>query len=301
VIANDLSQMQVETRIDEADIGQMRSGLPVTFTVDAFPDREFKGQVAQVRLEPITDQNVVTYTTVIRTDNPDLRLRPGMTANVTVRIERREDVLRVPNAALRFRPPMTREGGGAQAAGMGGGGGDSGASRQRGPGGRAGRAAGDSTSRGGGMGQGGGAGMSDAQRAAWRERMGRATPEERQHMRDSMSTLWRGAGARPGAARGLGAKPEGGSDVTPPAEAPSYRPGTIFLLKDGKPDRTFVLTGISDGAFTEIRGDALKAGDLVVIGMDQGGRGASTNLQPPPGMGGFRGPGGGGGGGGRGR
>ncbi len=72
VIANDLSQMQVETRIDEADIGQIRSGLLVRFSVDAFPDVTFQGRVAQVRLEPIVDQGVVTYTTVIRTDNPDL-------------------------------------------------------------------------------------------------------------------------------------------------------------------------------------------------------------------------------------
>src|SRR5207249_6221686 len=88
VIANDLTQMQVETRIDEADIGQIRAGLPVSFTVDAFPDRDFEGQVSQVRLEPIDQQGVVTYTTVILTSNPDLRLRPGMTANVTVKIER---------------------------------------------------------------------------------------------------------------------------------------------------------------------------------------------------------------------
>jgi HlyD family secretion protein len=120
VIANNLSQMQVETRIDEADIGQMRPGLPVTFTVDAFPDREFEGQVTQVRLEPIDEQGVVTYTTVINTGNPDLRLRPGMTANVTVKIERRDDVLRVPNAALRFRPSVPAGGrGGAMTVGAG--------------------------------------------------------------------------------------------------------------------------------------------------------------------------------------
>ncbi|MBI3539903.1 MAG: efflux RND transporter periplasmic adaptor subunit, partial [Candidatus Eisenbacteria bacterium] len=150
LIANDLTQMQVETKIDEADIGQIRPGLPVSFTVDAFPDREFDGQVSQVRLEPVTDQNVVTYTTVIRTANQDLKLRPGMTANVTVRIEKRTDVLRVPNAALRFRPPSNgdaRTPGGAMAAGVGGGDG--------GAGGRKGGAPGDS-SRGGGMGQRGG-------------------------------------------------------------------------------------------------------------------------------------------------
>src|SRR5262249_49288511 len=78
VIANDLAQMQVETKIDEADIGRIRPGLPVTFTVDAYPEAEFDGNVTQVRLEPIVESGVVTYTTVIRTQNRDLKLRPGM-------------------------------------------------------------------------------------------------------------------------------------------------------------------------------------------------------------------------------
>ena len=111
VIARDLTQMQVETRIDEADIGSVRPGLPVTFTVDAFPDDKFHGEVSVVRLEPIVEQGVVTYTTVIRTQNPELKLRPGMTANVTVLVARHEDVLKIPAAALRFRPPASgREG-----------------------------------------------------------------------------------------------------------------------------------------------------------------------------------------------
>ncbi|HKQ57206.1 MAG TPA: efflux RND transporter periplasmic adaptor subunit, partial [Candidatus Eisenbacteria bacterium] len=105
VIAGDLSRMQVESGIDEADIGQIQPGQSATFTVDAFPDRSFRGQVSQVRLEPIVDQGVVSYTTVIQTGNPDLKLRPGMTANVTVSINRKDDVMRIPNAALRFRPP----------------------------------------------------------------------------------------------------------------------------------------------------------------------------------------------------
>jgi HlyD family secretion protein len=97
--------MQVETKIDEADIGRVAPGLSATFTVDAFPEDTFGGTVRQVRLEPLTEQNVVTYTTVIDVSNPELKLKPGMTANVTIRIEKRDDVLRVPNAALRFRPP----------------------------------------------------------------------------------------------------------------------------------------------------------------------------------------------------
>jgi HlyD family secretion protein len=117
-IANDLTAMQVEASIDEADIGQIKPGQPVSFSVDAFPDEKFSGTVAQTRLQPITVQNVVTYTTVIAVANPDLKLRPGMTANVSVEIDRREDVLRVPAAALTFRPPDAR--GGANSRGSGG-------------------------------------------------------------------------------------------------------------------------------------------------------------------------------------
>ncbi|HEX7880673.1 MAG TPA: efflux RND transporter periplasmic adaptor subunit, partial [Candidatus Eisenbacteria bacterium] len=107
-IANDLSAMQVEASIDEADIGQIKAGQPATFTVDAFPDEKFTGVVSQTRLQPITVQNVVTYTTVIAVGNPDLKLRPGMTANVSVETDRREDVLRVPAGALTFKPPDAR-------------------------------------------------------------------------------------------------------------------------------------------------------------------------------------------------
>ncbi len=118
-IAGDLTRMQVETKIDEADIGRVAPGLSATFTVDAFPDDTFEGTVRQVRLEPLTEQNVVTYTTVIDVANPEIKLKPGMTANVTIRIQKKDDVLRVPNAALRFRPP---EGSGREGAGGPGGG-----------------------------------------------------------------------------------------------------------------------------------------------------------------------------------
>ena len=111
VIANDLTQMQVETRIDEADIGIVHAGLPVRFTVDAFPEESFEGAVQQVRLEPATVQGVVTYATIIRTSNPEQKLKPGMTANVSVRVALHEGVLKVPNAALRFRPSSGGRGG----------------------------------------------------------------------------------------------------------------------------------------------------------------------------------------------
>jgi HlyD family secretion protein len=104
VIAADLTKMQVNANIDESDVGRMRPGQVVHFRVDAYPTEQFAGTVAQVRLNPTTVQNVVTYSTVIDVPNPDLKLKPGMTANVNIEIARRQNVLRVPNAALRFRP-----------------------------------------------------------------------------------------------------------------------------------------------------------------------------------------------------
>jgi HlyD family secretion protein len=103
-IAQDLTKMQVLTNIDEADVGRIREGQVATFSVDAFPDISFKGTVAQIRLSPQTVQNVVTYPVMLDVPNADLKLKPGMTANVQVPVDVRKDVLRVPNAALRFRP-----------------------------------------------------------------------------------------------------------------------------------------------------------------------------------------------------
>lgn len=104
-IANDLTEMRVEASVDEADIGQIREEQEVTFTVDSYPEEQFKGTVSQVRLAPVSVQNVVTYTVIIDVPNPDLKLRPGMTATVSILVARRENVLRVPTLALRFQPP----------------------------------------------------------------------------------------------------------------------------------------------------------------------------------------------------
>jgi len=104
VLAADLTKMQVLASLDESDVGRIRPGQLVRFRVDAFPTEEFRGSVTQVRLQPTTIQNVVTYQTVIDVPNPELKLKPGMTANVNIEIARRTDVLRVPNTALRFRP-----------------------------------------------------------------------------------------------------------------------------------------------------------------------------------------------------
>jgi HlyD family secretion protein len=105
VIAEDLQRMQVDTSVSEADVGKLRGGMPATFTVDAYPGERFEGMVRQVRNAPTTVQNVVTYDAVIDVENKELKLRPGMTATVTFVWAERKEALRVPNAALRFRPP----------------------------------------------------------------------------------------------------------------------------------------------------------------------------------------------------
>jgi HlyD family secretion protein len=297
VIANDLSRMQVETKIDEADIGRIHPGLPVTFTVDAFPDMTFEGRVAQVRLEPIVEQNVVTYTTVIHTDNPALKLRPGMTANVTVRTAKRDDVLKVPAAALRFRPPADPkardERGGAFAASSPGG---------SGSGGGIGQGRGSQTARAGASARDPG-GKRAADRATAPQAGGSAesgtgargdrSGGERRAMRD--------AGGDPSAASAAQGMVAGeGGENAPADETPAMKPGAVFVLRDDKPVRVPVLTGLSDGASVEVQSRELDQGDAVIVGLEQPvARG--PQMQPPPGMGGpqFRGPGGrrGGGGG----
>jgi HlyD family secretion protein len=104
VIAEDPRKMQVDTSVAEGDIGRLRDGMPASFTVDAYPGETFRGRVRQVRNNPQTVQNVVTYDAVIDVDNGDLKLKPGMTANVTYVVAERADALRLPNASLRFRP-----------------------------------------------------------------------------------------------------------------------------------------------------------------------------------------------------
>jgi len=103
-IAQDLTKMQIDTNVAEADIGKIKVGQDVEFTVDAYPDTTFAGKVWQKRQAPITVQNVVTYDVVVQVDNRDFKIMPGMTANVSVITSTKDDVLMIPNAALRFRP-----------------------------------------------------------------------------------------------------------------------------------------------------------------------------------------------------
>jgi HlyD family secretion protein len=104
VIANNLRKMQINADIDEADIGKIKVGLPVEFRVDAYANEQFEGKVNQVRLSPTSSQNVVTYSVIIDVDNPQMKLLPGMTANVTIIIREKEDILRIPESAMLFKP-----------------------------------------------------------------------------------------------------------------------------------------------------------------------------------------------------
>src|SRR5688572_30026801 len=139
-IAQDLSKMEVRAAIDEADVGKLKEGLEARFTVDAYPGQEFVATIFQVRSNPNVVQNVVTYDAILRVDNPEAKLRPGMTASVRIVTEKRENVLRIPNAALRFRPPAdlifaSTGGPGGWGEGRRMGGGDGGAPPSGGPGG----------------------------------------------------------------------------------------------------------------------------------------------------------------------
>lgn len=109
-IAQDLTRMEIDTSVDEADISRVKVGQQVGFTVDAYPESRFAGVVRQVRNAPVVTQNVVTYVVVIDVDNKDLRLKPGMTANVSIETARKDNVLKLPSAALRFRPKKGKDG-----------------------------------------------------------------------------------------------------------------------------------------------------------------------------------------------
>ncbi len=108
-IAQDLTKMEIDTSVDEADISRVMEGQPVTFTVDSYPERRFQGKVIQIRNSPVITQNVVTYVVVVGVDNRDLNLKPGMTANVSIETARKENVLKIPSAALRFKPKVEKE------------------------------------------------------------------------------------------------------------------------------------------------------------------------------------------------
>ena len=260
-IANDLRNMQIEAMVSEADVGGVEDGQRVNFTVDAFPGRQFRGEVIQVRFAPVTNQNVVTYTAVVRVNNEDLKLRPGMTANASIITGQKQGVLRVPNAALRFRPPegadvksnappQFTKAAGTNAAPPASGG----------PNGSPGELSGQGGERPG--------------REEMRRRFENMSPEEREQMRERMRTRF-GEGGGGGFTRGQRSTLDG----------PITR--TVYLLEK-QPGKTHavlvpvsVKTGISDGATTEVL-EGLKEGDVIVSGVNVPLNATTATGQRPP-------------------
>ncbi|HUI10525.1 MAG TPA: efflux RND transporter periplasmic adaptor subunit [Bacteroidota bacterium] len=252
-IANDLSRMQVLATVDESDVGMISTGQKASFTVEAYPGRTFEGIVSQIRLAPVSIQNVVNYTVVIDVNNADLKLMPGMTADITVDVADARNVLRVPNLALRFRPPPEIVDSAAlrlaQARLAGTGNADGVATESPGSAGTV---------------NPGGAGLATA------------TPDS--------SRLPAGAASR---RRGSPLSPLFGHVVRLPVEEaeygitnlypvfirPAYRArhhagrGRVWIL-DARNELTpvYVSTGVSDGRLTEVTSDSLKPGERLVLG-----------------------------------
>jgi HlyD family secretion protein len=273
LIANDLAKMQIEAMVSEADVGGVEEGQKVRFTVDAFLGRQFQGTVKQVRFNPSTNQNVVMYVTVVEVDNADLKLRPGMTANASVVIGEKQNVLKIPNSALRFRPPAEAVVTGATNVpavvpgdtnrvlrlAEGGGGGDGGPPR------------------------------SGASREEMRRRFESMSPEEREAFRARMGG--RGGG--------------GGSARRQNSDAPAIH--TVYVLastnaadnsKGPVLKAVTVKTGLADASFTEVI-EGLSEGETIVSGLNvpatqniaMGGPGGGPGRPSSP----FGGPFGGGG------
>jgi HlyD family secretion protein len=261
-IAKDLRKMQVETNVDEADIGRVRVGQRAPFTVDAFPGHEFSGEVKQIRMAPHTIQNVVTYTVVVSTENPDLSLLPGMTANVKIIVEERHNVLRVPNAALRFRPPGEKE---SAAGASGGAGSDASAANGAGAAEKLKRiieALGldeKQQARVQGM-------FSETRKKVMDMRQKGATAEEIRAEVLSMREKHRVAL--------LAILNEAQRDkfrqLSEARARKQVAPGRVWVVgEDMKASPIQVMTGVSDGSFTEILRGNLKPGQEVIIGMNQ--------------------------------
>jgi HlyD family secretion protein len=237
-IADDLSRMQVQASIDEADIGQVKVGQTATFTVDAFSTRTFTGTVSQIRLQPTTVQNVVTYTVMIDVDNKDMALLPGMTANVTVDVQKAQNVLIVPAAALKFMPPS--------------------ASSQKW---RKRAAGGDSSAHAAGR-QWSGAARDTGSQQHGGGATGAGDTTRRMH------GAWAAGGAGDTAhQQGRGQwKNQAGEDM-----------GHVFMLVEGKPKFVRVKTGLSNGGFTAVEGD-LQPGDLLIVGVLSAGNKPTTTV-----------------------
>lgn len=289
-IANDLAEMQVNTNIDEADIGRIEAGQPVTFQVDAYPGDTFTGTVSQVRLNPVIESNVVSYVTIIDVPNEDMRLRPGMTATVTVEVERASDTLRVPMSALRFNPtpelfaalgqPVPGETDAPAGEEILA---DAAATQAEAP-------IREVAAAPEGFGDRGGGGLSDEDRAAFRERLGQMSPEERQ-----AAIAVRGGGRGGGGGGGGAAAAQRGATGGRASDQ-----GQIWVVVDGQLEQVPVRAGLSDGAAVAVTSNRLQEDVVVATGMVETTVAAATG--PPAGnpllpQFGRRGRGGGGGGG----
>jgi HlyD family secretion protein len=289
VIAKDLRDMQVETSIDEADVGRIRVGLRASFTVDAFPGRPFAGEVKSVRKAAQTVQNVVTYIAIISANNERGELLPGMTANVRITTDSRESVLKVANSALRFRPP-------GEAATDAKGAGDKGG-------------AGSPDGEKGGASQGGAGAMTQFRERLVTELKLDAQQQQRlEPIFAEMRNKFMGLRDLPEDARGkqsaairadMRAKVE---DLLKPEQKEKYaqivaesagRPagggqttrGRIYRLVDGKPKAVDVRVGLSDGTMSEVNGDGIVEGAEVIIGTQGGASGnAPAQKGSPPRM-----------------
>lgn len=260
-IAQDLSKVEVRISVDEADVGQVQEGQTVRFTVDAFPDDSFEGVVTQVRKQPSTEQNVVSYTVIAQADNPQRKLLPGMTANADIVIETRRNVLKVPAAALRWTPASengetNRHGGGA-AAGPGPG------PRPAGAGARVVEQL----------------DLDARQRKAWeglsaelRQKTQAAMAAgggDRRAVREAMTRNMNGALAKLEPMLGPEQKTKLAALRASLAEGPGsggMRGGTVHVLREGEPTPVAVRVGATDGGSTEIVSRELEPGDQVIIG-----------------------------------
>jgi HlyD family secretion protein len=285
IIAKDLADMQVETSIDEADVGRMRVGQRASFTVDAFSGRTFNGEVKQIRKAAQTVQNVVTYTVLVGANNEGGQLLPGMTANVRIVTDTRDGALKVPNAALRFRPP------GAAAS-------DASPIKQ----GDAPKAATEGKDAAGGAGAG--------QMQQFRERLiAELKLDADQQAR--MDPLFAGMRAKFAALRDLPEEQRAKAsqaarselrarieEILRPEQKPRYAElvaevagrssqptrGRVWVLDSGKPKAIDVRVGLTDGTATEVSGEGIREGVEVIIGTQGANTGTPAQKGSPPRM-----------------
>jgi HlyD family secretion protein len=283
VIAKDLRDMQVDTSIDEADVGRIRLGQRATFTVDAFPGRSFNGEVKQVRKSASNVQNVITYTVLVTASNPDLLLMPGMTANVRIVTDTRESVLKIANGALRFRPP----GENPQPATKGD------------------AVAGKSATTG--SGQGGGQGAQFRERLVTELKLDTDQQARLDPILADMRTKFMALRDLPEENRSkAGAAIRADvrvkiEEILKPEQKARYAEllaeqagrsatgaggvmtrGRLWVLADGKPKALDVRVGLSDGTATEVVGEGVTEGTEVIVGATTAGASSSTPQKSGP-------------------